>query len=44
MNEELRDKISREIYLRRKAEVGDAAATLNAEDSDDEDLIGYDAI
>lgn len=44
INEEHRDKISREIYLRRKAEVGDAAATLNAEDSDDEDLIGYDAI
>lgn len=41
----LRDKISREIYLRRKAEVGDGTANLNTEDTDDdEDLIGYDSI
>ncbi|KAL1877090.1 hypothetical protein VTK73DRAFT_8898 [Phialemonium thermophilum] len=41
---QLRDKISREIYLRRKAEIGDGAANVRTEDTDDEDLIGYDSI
>lgn len=46
----MRDKISREVYDRRKAEVGgDRAnpasfASLAGNDSEDEDLIGYDAI
>ncbi|KAH8885245.1 hypothetical protein GQ53DRAFT_372822 [Thozetella sp. PMI_491] len=44
INEPLRDKISREIYERRRAEVGDGTAAINADDSEDEDLIGYDAI
>ncbi|KAI0164884.1 SacI homology domain-containing protein [Xylariaceae sp. FL1272] len=45
VNEDLRERISRELYHRRKAEVGHTAATLNSEDSeDDEDLIGYDPI
>lgn len=44
MNEKLRDKISREVYERRKAEVGGGTANLAANESDDEDLIGYDAI
>lgn len=44
VDEALRDKISREVYLRRKAEVGDATANNNVEDTEDEDLIGYDAI
>ncbi|KAK3942740.1 SacI homology domain-containing protein [Diplogelasinospora grovesii] len=45
VNERLRDKISREIYERRKSEVGSDTANLaGAEDTDDEDLIGYDAI
>lgn len=44
VDEPVRDKISREIYLRRKAEVGDATANVNTEDTEDEDLIGYDAI
>ncbi|KAJ4297134.1 Inositol-1,4,5-trisphosphate 5-phosphatase 1 [Collariella sp. IMI 366227] len=44
VNEKLRDKISREIYERRKAEVGGETANLAENESDDEDLIGYDAI
>lgn len=44
VDEKLRDKIGREIYERRKAEVGGHTADLLADDSDDEDLIGYDAI
>lgn len=44
IDEPVRDKISREIYLKRKAEVGDATANINTEDTEDEDLIGYDAI
>ncbi|KAI1459076.1 SacI homology domain-containing protein [Annulohypoxylon moriforme] len=45
INEALREKISRELYERRKAEVGHTAASLLSEDSeDDEDLIGYDPI
>lgn len=44
VNEPLRDKISREIYMRRKAEVGEGTANANTEETDDEDLMGYDAI
>ncbi|KAL2180345.1 SacI homology domain-containing protein [Thermothelomyces heterothallicus CBS 202.75] len=44
VNEKLRDKISREVYDRRKAEVGGGTANLAQNESDDEDLIGYDAI
>ncbi|KAK0617879.1 SacI homology domain-containing protein [Bombardia bombarda] len=44
VNEKLRDKIVREIYERRKSEVGSDTANLVADDSEDEDLIGYDAI
>ncbi|KAG6041285.1 hypothetical protein E4U41_005113 [Claviceps citrina] len=46
INEKVRQDISRELYQRRKADVGgDATAALGeGEDSDDEDLIGYDSI
>ncbi|KAK4444306.1 SacI homology domain-containing protein [Podospora aff. communis PSN243] len=46
VDERLRDKISREIYDRRKFDVGGDTANLAAgvEESEDEDLIGYDAI
>ncbi|KAI0841984.1 SacI homology domain-containing protein [Hypoxylon sp. FL0890] len=45
INEALRERISRELYERRKAEVGHTAASLLDNDSeDDEDLIGYDPI
>jgi hypothetical protein len=44
VNEPLRDKISREVYVRRKAEVGEGTANATTEETDDEDLMGYDAI
>ncbi|KAK4240041.1 SacI homology domain-containing protein [Achaetomium macrosporum] len=44
VNERLRDKIGREIYERRKDEVGGDTANLAGNESEDEDLIGYDAI
>ncbi|KAK4199132.1 putative inositol-1,4,5-trisphosphate 5-phosphatase [Triangularia verruculosa] len=44
VNERLREKISRQIYDRRRAEVGGGTANLAAEESDEEDLIGYEAI
>lgn len=44
VDEVIKDEISHEIYLKRKAEVGDATANINSEDTEDEDLIGYDAI
>ncbi|KAI1828631.1 SacI homology domain-containing protein [Xylaria intraflava] len=45
VNDDLRERIGRQLYERRKAEVGHTAATIDTEDSeDDEDLIGYDPI
>lgn len=46
VNEEVREKISRQLYERRKADIGQVGATsLDLDDSEDEeDLIGYDAI
>ncbi|EAA35239.2 hypothetical protein GE21DRAFT_1369 [Neurospora crassa] len=44
VNERIRNKISREIYERRKADIGGDMANLAGDQSDDEDLIGYDAI
>ncbi len=45
VNEALRQRISRQLYEHRKAEVGHTAAMIDGEDSeDDEDLIGYDPI
>lgn len=44
VDEGIKDEISHNIYLKRKAEVGDATANVNNEDTEDEDLIGYDAI
>ncbi|KAI0401223.1 SacI homology domain-containing protein [Xylaria palmicola] len=45
VNEAHRERISRQLYERRKAEVGHAGAILDAGDSeDDEDLIGYEPI
>lgn len=44
VDEVLRDKISREVYERRKSEIGGDTANLAAGESEDEDLIGYDAI
>ncbi|KEY67527.1 hypothetical protein S7711_02446 [Stachybotrys chartarum IBT 7711] len=45
VDEALRNTISQELYERRKAEVGDSTANvMDGDDTDDEDLIGYDAI
>ncbi|KAH8129597.1 hypothetical protein ACSS6W_006531 [Trichoderma asperelloides] len=44
IDEAHRNAISQELYDRRKAEVGDSAAHADGEDTEDEDLIGYDAI
>ncbi|CAJ2501685.1 Uu.00g045380.m01.CDS01 [Anthostomella pinea] len=45
VDEALREHISRQLYERRKAEVGHTTVTLDSEYSeDDEDLIGYDPI
>ncbi|KAK7908118.1 Inositol-1-4-5-trisphosphate 5-phosphatase 1 [Apiospora marii] len=44
IDEPLKEKISRGLYDRRKAEVGQTGTNLELDDSDDEDLIGYDAI
>ncbi|KAF9879070.1 SacI domain and endonuclease/exonuclease/phosphatase [Colletotrichum karsti] len=44
VDEGLRDRISQELYQQRKAEVGDSIANLDSEETDDEDLIGYEAI
>ncbi|KXH63764.1 hypothetical protein CSAL01_00022 [Colletotrichum salicis] len=44
VDEAFRDQISKDLYQRRKAEVGDTTANLDSEETDDEDLIGYEAI
>lgn len=45
VDEATRERISQELYKHRKSEVGDiTAASLSSEDTEDEDLIGYDAI
>ncbi|TQN74167.1 Inositol-1,4,5-trisphosphate 5-phosphatase 1 [Colletotrichum shisoi] len=44
VDETHRDRISKELYQRRKAELGDVVANPDSEETDDEDLIGYEAI
>ncbi|KAK3995355.1 putative inositol-1,4,5-trisphosphate 5-phosphatase [Cladorrhinum sp. PSN332] len=44
VNERVRDQIRRQIYERRRLEVGGDTANLCGDESEDEDLIGYDAI
>ncbi|KAI9814751.1 MAG: inositol polyphosphate 5-phosphatase [Pycnora praestabilis] len=44
VNQSLKDAMSREIYDRRRIEVGDLTANTRLDDTDDEDLIGYDSI
>ncbi|PHH87868.1 hypothetical protein CDD83_8295 [Cordyceps sp. RAO-2017] len=45
INEARRESISQGLYERRKAEVGDATAQVSdGQETEDEDLIGYDAI
>ncbi|EJT72835.1 synaptojanin 2 [Gaeumannomyces tritici R3-111a-1] len=44
VDEALREKFSREIYDGRRADVGDVGSVVTADDTDDEDLLGYDSI
>lgn len=44
VDEPHREAISQELYERRKADVGDTTVIGDGEDTEDEDLIGYDAI
>ncbi|ETS87634.1 hypothetical protein PFICI_01462 [Pestalotiopsis fici W106-1] len=44
IDENLRENISHGLYQRRKAELGQGGSVLNIDESDEEDLIGYDAI
>ena len=44
VDEAMKEQLSREIYERRRIEVGDSTANTHADDTDDEDLIGYDSI
>ena len=44
VDEAKRNAISQELYQRRKTDVGDTVANLEGEESDDEDLIGYDSV
>lgn len=40
----IRESLSREIYSRRRADVGNTVASARNDDTDDEDIIGYDSI
>lgn len=44
VNEARREALSREIYERRRSEVGTTTASNQNDDTDDEDLMGYDPI
>jgi len=44
IDEARREALSREIYDRRQLEVGTTTASAQNDDTDDEDLIGYDSI
>jgi synaptojanin len=44
IDESERDRISHELYSLRKSDVGNAGANTTEGDTDDEDLMGYDAI
>ncbi|KAI9757098.1 MAG: hypothetical protein M4579_003576 [Chaenotheca gracillima] len=44
INEHLKEQMSREIYERRRNDVGGATANTKLDETDDEDLIGYDSI
>ncbi|KAI4133909.1 MAG: hypothetical protein LQ347_001963 [Umbilicaria vellea] len=44
VNESVKEGISREIYEKRRSEVGEITANSKGIENDDDDLIGYDAI
>lgn len=44
VDEAIREALSRDIYEKRRSEVGSTTANAKTDDTDDEDLIGYDSI
>jgi hypothetical protein len=40
----IRESLSREIYAKRRADVGNTVASARTDDTDDEDIIGYEPI
>lgn len=44
VNEPVRDAISREIYDKRRSEVGEITTNTKGIENDDDDLIGYESI
>ena len=44
IDEPKKERLSREIYSQRRADIGDTTANAKSEDFDEEDLIGYDPI
>ena len=44
VDEKKKEKLSQEMYRQRRAQVGDVRAGGTMDDSEDEDLIGYDSI
>lgn len=39
-----KEQVSRELYERRRSEVGDTTASAQASDSDDDDINGYESL
>lgn len=44
VDEPRKERLSREIYAKRRLDIGDTTANARNEDCEDEDLIGYDSI
>ena len=44
VDEVRKETLGRELYAKRRSEVGDTTANTRDEDFDDEDIIGYDSI
>ena len=44
IDEKHKDEISEQLYRQRRSVVGDSTANTHAEDTDDEDLLGYESI
>ncbi|KAI9733043.1 MAG: inositol polyphosphate 5-phosphatase [Cirrosporium novae-zelandiae] len=44
IDEVIKERLGHEIYKKRRAEVGNSTANAQSDDTDDEDLIGYDSI
>ena len=44
VDEMTKEALSRKLYAKRKADIGDTTANAGDKDIDDEDLIGYESI